>query len=209
MACNLPLVLKEELDMPYFLLQSPESPWAGKFDTLVNWQGIYYHPEQHAAADSCQSHNTAVVMWDCHDFTHEYQTQWAGILPVDCLVLAIITESCDHAMLDACTHLHAVVPASMEPAILRQNLQLAEKMLKKQTILSERLRQAEIRIEEMSIIGQAKKWLIANWSFNEEEAHRWLQRQSQAEQQKLINTARKIMQGYYSEQAKTFEEKPE
>lgn len=180
--------------MSYILLQNPHSPLAGKLDALVSWNGIYYEPEPHL--EQYVRHMT-VFMWDCHEFAQQIQDQWLSMFNPACMVIALLQPDFNSAILDNCGHLFMALPTTTPPAFLRKNLQLAEESLQNQVRQNEKLILAQRQMEEMGLIGQAKKWLMEQWKLSEEQAHRWLQRQSQAKQQKLINTARQIMQGYY------------
>lgn len=71
-----------------------------------------------------------------------------------------------------------VVPKPVNPQVLCQNIRFVGKVSNKMEKLRVRNEQLLKKIEDLKVIDRAKCCLVANLSMSEEEAHRYIQKQS-------------------------------
>ena len=191
MACYLPITTQTGGQMSYILIQNPLSPLAGRLSVLLKWHAIYYQPEIKL------EYTPLVILWDCTAFAHDIWEKWYGRITSQAAMLALLDSDDDMQKLRNFNCLKVVFCSEISDTTIKENLRLSLISQMRHHEMLKSISESERKLENMSLIGQAKKWLAEHWQLDEEKAHRWLQRQSQADNQKLLLTARKVVQGYY------------
>ncbi len=115
----------------------------------------------------------------------------ADDLPETCSILILAVQS----MLDLIDNREGLfkLPA---PAARNDLISMVDRSLSRRSLL-ERYIRTQRSMEELSLIEEAKRWLMSERGMSEEEAHRFLQKKSMDTGKRLPQTAQMILDGAF------------
>ena len=177
--------------MSYALLQNPQQSAAPDIKALLNWQALCYPPAEKPAQ------MPMVVLWDLKNFAPNYIAPWLEIIDGTCSVVLILEDMRELEKLHSNIMLRCILPGNTDAEIIKGNMKLALKAHQERETQRKHTHDLEQRLCKASVVRRAKHWLREHWAFDEDRAHHWLQRQSQAEQKKKHIIARQVVQDYY------------